>query len=341
MTDFVLPIIVDEEGNLVVHETAEHACAGMEAIDVHDGVYDVFDAEGRRLVLVVKGEQVTLKTSPDLRAEPEELRGRLHRYIKRLGTDRLEFSDLDRAPTTVLIQTLLRFQRGEFSKKKSRTVSLPGDRTPLAVFLLSFLVLQIGVVLLRWWRSSDDPSGGFSVEATLTITSVILGLAFLACLALSVPMSLRDTALKRRFPTSVVLPTSRVSELEKSFPALKSFRSPGASSEIPNTFAIVADAESLDFYTGSSSPRLVARFPWGSVKGMSLGTGSQLGTSYPAITVEVASPEGIVQLPIVVIGTGLLGLGHRRPPVLAQIIAELESLRMSGRKREGSTLALD
>ena len=120
MAEFALPIIVDEEGNLVVHESAEQACSGMEAIDVFDGVYDVFDSEGRRLVVVVSGNRISLKTSPDFLAEPDELAGRLRHYIKRLGTGLLEIEDLDQTTTPVLIETLVRFQRGEFSRKKSR-----------------------------------------------------------------------------------------------------------------------------------------------------------------------------------------------------------------------------
>jgi hypothetical protein len=327
MTDFVLPIIVDEEGNLVVHETAEHACYGMEAIDVFDGVYDVFDAEGRRLVLVVQGDQISLRESPDHGAEPDELRRRLHNFIERIGTDWLKIADLDQTPTPVLIGALLRFQRGEFSIQRSPSISDPGGRSPLFIFLSSFLALQIGVVLLRWWRSSDDSSNGDFFQTPLAVLSLTLALGFVALLALSVPNSLRDAALKKRFPASIVLPANRVDELLKNFPAAKIFRSPGMSSEIPLAFGLAADRDFLDIYTGSSSPRLLARFPWGSVTNLSLGTGSQVGTTYPTITVTVATPEGTVQLPIVVTGSGLLGLGYRRLPVLAQILTELESLR--------------
>lgn len=113
MVDPTPPIVVDENGDIEVYPTVAMAGQALEAIDVIEGSYEMFDSEGRQLLLVAHGDLVSIELPRDSHSDPAQLEFRLRRYIKAVGVERLGGSSLKDASLSVMIQTLLVFQRGE------------------------------------------------------------------------------------------------------------------------------------------------------------------------------------------------------------------------------------
>jgi hypothetical protein len=108
-----LPIITDDSGDIGVYRTVADACINMEAIDVRDGVYDVFDRSGRRLLVTASSEAVSIQLDPRAEPEPEELERRLRHFITRVGADRVGIPDLQAAALSDLVDALdIFFHRG-------------------------------------------------------------------------------------------------------------------------------------------------------------------------------------------------------------------------------------
>ncbi|GAA1211921.1 hypothetical protein [Rhodoglobus aureus] len=127
--DAALPIVIDEEGNLMVYPTVEMACLEMEAIDVVDGVYEAFDGHGRRLKLVAHGEFVSIAVPPDAHPEPAELERRLRKYIDpELAAD-LGIENVDDASLPALVHALFSYQRGETARSGYGTWNQPDRAT--------------------------------------------------------------------------------------------------------------------------------------------------------------------------------------------------------------------
>lgn len=103
------PIVTDDHGDIALHGSVEAACQEMEAIDVRDGVYDVFDSRGHRLSLGVSGGLVQIWLDPQAEREPDELARRLRHFMTRVGTDRVGVHDIEAASLDDAIHALARF----------------------------------------------------------------------------------------------------------------------------------------------------------------------------------------------------------------------------------------
>ncbi len=105
------PIVTDDHGDIALHASVEAACQEIEAIDVRDGVYDVFDSRGRRLSLGVSEGLVQIWIDPQADPEPEELARRLRHFMTRVGADRIGVHDVEAASLDDALLALTRFFR--------------------------------------------------------------------------------------------------------------------------------------------------------------------------------------------------------------------------------------
>lgn len=79
------PIVVDENGDIEFFSTTAEAALSMEAIDVENGEYLVFDSAGVQLHPVVGGDGlVQILVLNGALAKPDELESRLQQYVERL-----------------------------------------------------------------------------------------------------------------------------------------------------------------------------------------------------------------------------------------------------------------
>ncbi len=119
--DVVQPVFVVEGGDVEVHASLDEAISSLEGIDVADGVYQVFDAAGRRIRLRAEGVKrgrftvdvgkVYLDRIEESSDGPSELLGALRQYARRLGR-----TDLDSAALGDLIEAINRRRDSPKSK---------------------------------------------------------------------------------------------------------------------------------------------------------------------------------------------------------------------------------
>ena len=107
------PIVIDEDGYLEVYPTVAMARRAVEGLDVIDGVYDAFDSDGRPLLLVAYGNLVAIELPPESHPDPAELERRLRDFIQSVGAARVGLTNLDDAPLQVMLEALLKFERGQ------------------------------------------------------------------------------------------------------------------------------------------------------------------------------------------------------------------------------------
>jgi hypothetical protein len=106
------PVIVDEHGDIELYPTIQAACFDLEAIDVRNDEYEVFDSRGNRLAIAAEGERVRIWLDPRSQPAPEELADRLRRFISRVGPDRIGIDDAEAATLDQLVRALARFFAG-------------------------------------------------------------------------------------------------------------------------------------------------------------------------------------------------------------------------------------
>jgi hypothetical protein len=107
------PIIVDDNGDVEIYPTIEVACSKLEAIDVNENAYEVFDSRGRLLRVETRGYDVwDMQVVSDVPPQPAELERRLRRFIERVGWERVGLADFERASLPVLVERLLGFLGG-------------------------------------------------------------------------------------------------------------------------------------------------------------------------------------------------------------------------------------
>jgi hypothetical protein len=100
------PIVTDDTGDIAVYLTVADACADIEAVDVRDGVYEVFDSRGRRLRIDAESEVVSIRVDPGAASDPDELERRLRRFIARVGADRVGLPNFATASLSDLIDAV-------------------------------------------------------------------------------------------------------------------------------------------------------------------------------------------------------------------------------------------
>jgi hypothetical protein len=113
MVDAIAPIVIDGDGLFAAFPTAASACSYVEAEDVNDGLFEAFDSEGRRLLFQTHGNLVWLEVPPDSRPDPAELERRLRGYFQSVAVDPVGVTDIKDATLPVMLDEMLRFQRGE------------------------------------------------------------------------------------------------------------------------------------------------------------------------------------------------------------------------------------
>lgn len=100
------PIITDDNGDMEVYATVEAVCLNLEAVDVRDGVYEVFDSTGRPLRLTASGETISVELEREAEPNQPELEMRLRRFIERAGPGRLGLPDYRTATLDHLLRAL-------------------------------------------------------------------------------------------------------------------------------------------------------------------------------------------------------------------------------------------
>lgn len=91
-----LPIFIsDESGDIAAYKTVEHAELHLEAIDVENGEYVGYDAEGRVLTLCTFGEVVRIWLFEKSEQRTTELAQKLCAYLKAVNDPRGDTPSLD------------------------------------------------------------------------------------------------------------------------------------------------------------------------------------------------------------------------------------------------------
>jgi hypothetical protein len=110
------PIVIEECGDVYVYESVEDAQLDIEAIDVIDGVYRVFDSEGTILRPFASSEYSPVEIDePEVASKkPELLAEILRQYVRDVGAERfgLTTDGIGGTPLGMLIYAILDFQKG-------------------------------------------------------------------------------------------------------------------------------------------------------------------------------------------------------------------------------------
>lgn len=120
MGELTPPIIVDGDGDFAVHATIDDAISSVEAIDVADGLYEVFDSNGYRLQIAAHGERVSIQLDTASQPDPNGLARRARAHIELLGAGRVDVERPEDAALPVLLDALLRFER-DFRERPRRS----------------------------------------------------------------------------------------------------------------------------------------------------------------------------------------------------------------------------
>ena len=104
----VPPIIVAEGWDVQFYPTVDAAANDLEAIDVREGVYDVYDSLGTRLAGVVDERlgtvNIVLPLTPTV--APQELAERLSGFVVRVGPERVGLPEPAGATLPELVSAL-------------------------------------------------------------------------------------------------------------------------------------------------------------------------------------------------------------------------------------------
>jgi hypothetical protein len=100
------PIVTDDSGDIMMFPTVEAAEQYVEAIDVRDGVYALFDSTGTRLTATTDGNSVRISLDPGGTTIPEELAARLRRFVLQVGPERIGIENPTSTELPALIDAL-------------------------------------------------------------------------------------------------------------------------------------------------------------------------------------------------------------------------------------------
>lgn len=78
------PILVFEGWDLHLYDSISDAELDLEAIDIEDGIYEIYDSEGRILEATTEGQTVRLVEAVTDHGSPPPLRGRLIEFLIRV-----------------------------------------------------------------------------------------------------------------------------------------------------------------------------------------------------------------------------------------------------------------
>lgn len=132
-------IVVHDDASVQVFPDVGQAVRPMEAIDVLNGEYRVFDADGLRLVLHADSDDgpIEIREGPGPQPEPAEVRRLLREHLRRvqavrpalveISPDELEGLDLA-ALVLQMVTTERRFQESSLAARLRRLVSAMGRR---------------------------------------------------------------------------------------------------------------------------------------------------------------------------------------------------------------------
>jgi hypothetical protein len=107
-----LPLIVDCTGDLYVADSVQSAESAMEPVDVRNGEYDVYDADGRLLEATVaagRREKTVVRERDPVDLRTDELRGKIIAYLRaysRMNGAEIVESVLAQQPLSELIARL-------------------------------------------------------------------------------------------------------------------------------------------------------------------------------------------------------------------------------------------
>ena len=127
-------LVVSDDSSVQVFADADHAVRPMEAIDVLNGEYQVFDAHGLRLVHHADSDDgpIVIREAPGVAAEPAELHRFLRQHLLRvqevrpglveIGPDEVDGSDLA-ALVAQMVETERRFRESTPTPRIRRRIS--------------------------------------------------------------------------------------------------------------------------------------------------------------------------------------------------------------------------
>ncbi|MGV8858343.1 hypothetical protein [Rhodoglobus sp.] len=148
-----LPIVLDENGDLSMFLTIEAACLAVEAVDVVNEEYEGFDALGRRLIISVHGERVSIDVNVNGEPEPAEFAQRLRNYLTNDGVRQSGIEISADATLPELVHALMRYQYGVGGPAGYGTLNLRGLRTRVGWEIHRGLnVFRISATWIPWNR---------------------------------------------------------------------------------------------------------------------------------------------------------------------------------------------
>jgi hypothetical protein len=89
------PIFILEGHDLGIFDDVEQAQAQLEPIDVKDGIYEGYDAHGRRLRIWTDGKRTFIELEEEQASDASSLESELRADLIRLGEDRAAEADCD------------------------------------------------------------------------------------------------------------------------------------------------------------------------------------------------------------------------------------------------------
>ena len=118
LIDAFPPIVIIEGDDLSTYPTVRLVCSHLEAEDVNDGLYEVFDGRGRRIQLLTSGGLVFAEWMADAAPDPAGLERQVRHHIESVGADRIGIVNIDDASLEVMLDALVRFSSSRMRRPR-------------------------------------------------------------------------------------------------------------------------------------------------------------------------------------------------------------------------------
>lgn len=82
------PVVIDENGNILIYRSVEEAATALEPIDVKNDEYIAYDSEGRLLTLETDNVNVMIYAKEHIPLHADELEMKLREFLFRIGEPR-------------------------------------------------------------------------------------------------------------------------------------------------------------------------------------------------------------------------------------------------------------